>query len=186
MGTAPFGVRAMTSAELIFKTGFAPQFTTHELRVLLRACETDDHRLTQGSTTTPPPLMCVQDWPCEAGCVMGFVGMNSDRDELPLLKTEEYAAPVGMSAGMKRDCVVELPDGRKGYRTVGAVEEFFAMRCFDADQRLGEPAACRHFLNWYDDTPRDEMRESLARWCRDVLTQRNTREAAGTADPSAA
>lgn len=45
--------------------------------------------------------------------------------------------------------------------TVGEVEEFFAEVCFLADQRLGEPAACRHFLNWYDDTPRDEMRREL-------------------------
>ena len=33
--------------------------------------------------------------------------------------------------------------------------------CFEADQRLGEPAACRWFLNWFDDTPRDEMRREL-------------------------
>jgi hypothetical protein len=45
--------------------------------------------------------------------------------------------------------------------TVGAVEEFFARSCFEADQRLGEPAACRWFLNWFDDTPRDEMRRQL-------------------------
>lgn len=41
--------------------------------------------------------------------------------------------------------------------TVGKVEEYFARCCFDADQRLGEPAACRWFLNWFDDTPRAEM-----------------------------
>lgn len=45
--------------------------------------------------------------------------------------------------------------------TVGQVEEFFAKMCFEADQKLGEPAACRWFLNWYDDTPRDEMRRDL-------------------------
>ena len=45
--------------------------------------------------------------------------------------------------------------------TVGEVEEFFARVCFEADQRLGEPAACRWFLNWFDDTPRDEMRREL-------------------------
>jgi hypothetical protein len=48
-----------------------------------------------------------------------------------------------------------------GLETVGEVEEFFARACFEADQRLGEPAACRHLLNWFDDTPRDEMRASL-------------------------
>ena len=45
--------------------------------------------------------------------------------------------------------------------TVGEVEETFARVCFEADQRLGEPAAVRYFLNWYDDTPRDEMRKQL-------------------------
>lgn len=45
--------------------------------------------------------------------------------------------------------------------TVGQVEEHFAKCCFEADQRLGEPAACRWFLNWFDDTPRDDMRRDL-------------------------
>jgi len=48
-----------------------------------------------------------------------------------------------------------------GLETVGQVEEYFARCCFEADQRLGEPAACRWFLNWYDDTPRNEMRREL-------------------------
>ena len=46
-------------------------------------------------------------------------------------------------------------------RTVGEVEEFFARTCYEADQLLGEPAACRWFLNWYDDAPRDRMRSDL-------------------------
>jgi hypothetical protein len=45
--------------------------------------------------------------------------------------------------------------------TVDAVHEFFARACFEADQLLGEPAACRWLLNWVDDTPRDEMRREL-------------------------
>src|SRR6516164_5702838 len=45
--------------------------------------------------------------------------------------------------------------------TVAEVEEFFARTCFETDQRLGEPAACRWFLNWFDETPRDEMRGLL-------------------------
>lgn len=44
---------------------------------------------------------------------------------------------------------------------IGEVEEFFARSCFEADQRLKEAAACRWFLNWYDDTPRDQMRKDL-------------------------
>lgn len=49
----------------------------------------------------------------------------------------------------------------EGLETVSEVEEFFARACFEADQRLGEPAACRWFLNWFDDTPREEVRRDL-------------------------
>jgi hypothetical protein len=48
-----------------------------------------------------------------------------------------------------------------GLASVGEVEEFFSRLCWEADQRLGEPAACRWFLNWFDDVPRDEMRRDL-------------------------
>jgi hypothetical protein len=49
----------------------------------------------------------------------------------------------------------------EGKSTVGEAEQFFAEMCFKADQRIGEVAACRWFLNWFDDTPRDEMRREL-------------------------
>lgn len=45
--------------------------------------------------------------------------------------------------------------------TVSEAEECFARYCFEADQLLGEVAACRWFLNWFDDAPRDEMRREL-------------------------
>lgn len=48
-----------------------------------------------------------------------------------------------------------------GLNTVGEVEKFFARSCFEADQRLEEAAGCRWFLNWFDDTPRDQMRKEL-------------------------
>ena len=56
--------------------------------------------------------------------------------------------------------------------SVGQVEEFFARACFEADQRLGEPAACRWFLNWFDDTPRDHMRRDLLNEVELALAQR--------------
>ena len=56
-----------------------------------------------------------------------------------------------------------------GLETVAEVEEFFARVCFEADQVLGEPAACRWFLNWFDETPRDEvLRELLAEVNREL------------------
>jgi hypothetical protein len=48
-----------------------------------------------------------------------------------------------------------------GLETVGEIESLFAEACFEADRRLGEPAAMRYFLTWYDDVPRDEMRRQM-------------------------
>jgi hypothetical protein len=50
----------------------------------------------------------------------------------------------------------------EGLQTVGDVEDYFANVCFEADKLLGEPAGCRWFLNWFDETPRGQMRLSLA------------------------
>jgi hypothetical protein len=68
-----------------------------------------------------------------------------------------------------------------GLDTVGEVEETFARVCFEADQRLGEPAAVRYFLNWYDDTPRDEMRRELLSEVNRALSERYV---PGAAEPA--
>jgi hypothetical protein len=49
----------------------------------------------------------------------------------------------------------------EGMTHVGQVEEYFQRICDAADAIFNEPAACRYFLNWYDDTPRDQMRREL-------------------------
>jgi hypothetical protein len=49
----------------------------------------------------------------------------------------------------------------EGLERVADVEEFFARLCFQVDENIGEPAACRYFLNWADETPRDQMRPLL-------------------------
>jgi hypothetical protein len=116
----------MESWREVWRTGFSPQLSLAELQAMEKALETDDPRLLQGATTSPPPLECVRDWPVEAACVIGFCGWQGD-----------------------------------GLDTVAEVEEFFAQRCFAADKFVGEPASCRHFLNWADDTPRNEMRAEL-------------------------
>ena len=46
-------------------------------------------------------------------------------------------------------------------RRVGEIEDFFHNLCDAADAVFNEPAACRYFLNWHDDTPRAEMRREL-------------------------
>jgi hypothetical protein len=45
--------------------------------------------------------------------------------------------------------------------TVGQAEAAFAELCYKADMRLGEQGACKYLLNWYDETPREEMRVEL-------------------------
>lgn len=59
-----------------------------------------------------------------------------------------------------------------GRATVDEVEAFFAEACWNADHRLGEPAACRHFLNWFDDTPRSAMRRELLAEVEQALAER--------------
>ena len=135
----------MESWRMVWREGFVPVLSTAGLTALRDALRGDDPRLVQGATTTPPPLMCVQDWPVEAACALGFCGWQGDSLE-----------------------------------TVGQVEEHFAKCCFEADQRLGEPAACRWFLNWFDDTPRDEMRRELL-----AEVERAIEERAETVTPAA-
>jgi hypothetical protein len=45
--------------------------------------------------------------------------------------------------------------------TVAEVEDFFARVCSHADETLGEPAAIRYFIDWFDATPVDRMRPAL-------------------------
>jgi hypothetical protein len=116
----------MESWKKVWRDGVEPLLSIEGLQALRQGLATDDGRLLQGATTTPPPLACVQDWPVEGACALGYCGWVGD-----------------------------------GLETVGEVEEFFARMCFEIDQRLGEPAGCRWFLNWFDETPRDEMRELL-------------------------
>ncbi len=129
----------MESWRKVWREGLAPLLSTTSLETLRRALLSDDPRLLQGATTTPPPLQCVQDWPVEAACALGFCGWQGE-----------------------------------GLETVAEVEEFFARMCFEIDQRLGEPAACRWFLNWFDETPRQEMRTLLLGEINHTLAERQT------------
>ncbi len=48
-----------------------------------------------------------------------------------------------------------------GLSRVGEVESYFQRLCDNADAALSEAGACRYFLNWFDDAPREEMRREL-------------------------
>src|SRR5215831_15531387 len=49
----------------------------------------------------------------------------------------------------------------EGLVTIDQVEEYFVQVCFGADKAQGEPAGCRWFLNWFDETPREQRRREL-------------------------
>src|SRR5438045_2654448 len=141
----------MESWRKVWREGIAPQLSTPGLEALQAALIRDDERLLQGSTTTPPPLQCMQECPVEGACGVGYCAWQGD-----------------------------------GLDTVGEIEEFFAKVCYETDQHFGEPTACRWFLNWFDDTPRDEMRRLLTPEVAAVLAERQREEAKEATDGTAA
>jgi hypothetical protein len=65
-----------------------------------------------------------------------------------------------------------LWQGGGDFHSVGQVEAAFARACHAADQAFGEPAACRYFLNWFDQTPREPMRQELLAEVNQALVSR--------------
>src|SRR5262245_26265993 len=59
-----------------------------------------------------------------------------------------------------------------GLSFVAEVQEAFAQTTYACDAALGEPIACRWFLNWADETPREEMRRELLAEVERVLAER--------------
>ncbi len=58
----------------VWREALAPLLSNEALAALERALRTDDKRLIQGGTTSPPPLQCLQDWPVEGACLIGYAG----------------------------------------------------------------------------------------------------------------
>lgn len=56
-----------------------------------------------------------------------------------------------------------------GLDRVGALHRAFRRLCASADDLLDEPLGTVAFLNWFDQTPRDEMRRLLADEVRRLL-----------------
>lgn len=98
------------------------------------------------------------------------------RDDQRLLQGATTSPP---SLAALKDCPVEAACAiawcgwqGEGKRTVKEVEQFFAGVCRVADELLGEPAACRCFFNWYDETPRPSLRRQLLAAIEEVLADR--------------
>src|SRR5437763_9287607 len=81
----------MESWRKVWREGVVPLLSTEGLEALRRGLINDDARLIQGATTTPPPLQCVQDWPVEAACALGYCGWQGEGLE-SVAEVEEYFA----------------------------------------------------------------------------------------------
>ncbi len=67
----------MESWRSCWRRGIAPQLSTSGLEALRKGLIDDDPKLLQGATTSPPPLQCVEDWPCERACPLGYPAMQT-------------------------------------------------------------------------------------------------------------
>lgn len=129
----------MDTWQKVWRVGVQPLLSSAALEALLKGLESDDPRILQRGTCSPPPLRCVLDWPVESACPIGYAFWQGERS---------------------------------GVANVAEVEENFSSKCHDIDQRVGEPAGCRWFLNWWDEAPRGEARVLLAQEIRLELRQR--------------
>ena len=134
----------MESWRKVFREGIAPQLPVAGLEALAKALQEDDPRLCQGSTTYPPPLQCFREDQVEHADAIAFAYWQAEGLEV---------------------------DGKK-LMTVGELEDKFALTCYECDNHFGEPTACRWYLNWFDDTPRDEMRRLLLPEVQLAITNR--------------
>lgn len=73
-------------------------------------------------------------------------------------------------------CLTAFAFWQDGLETVNEVEEAFARACFDMDQKMGEPAACRWLLNFWDDTPRPLARQEMLGEVQRALAERLSEE----------
>ncbi len=107
----------------------------------------------------------------------------SDKNKTVYLGTfeNEQAAALGYNKAVQERFGDKAVLNR--FATVAESNEQFARACFDCDQRMGEPAACRFFLCFFDDTPRNEMRAALL---PEVDRELNRRMMADTEDTVAA
>ncbi len=127
----------MNTWHTVWREGLAPRLGTSGLHALRLALVSDDDRLLQGETTTPPYLDSLHDEAVAAACAVGFCAWQGE-----------------------------------GLWTVAQVNAQFERICWGADVALGEPAACRVFLHWFDQTPRAEMRRQLLEEVNRTLDER--------------
>lgn len=136
----------------VFRDGLAPLLSVEHLEALKEALESDDPALLQGSTMMPPFYR--SEWLVEGACLLAY----------------PYAAVNG--GFLHDDDPSEL---NIEAAQAGDVEAFFAQTCSGIDQRLAdaeEPTPHQLLLEWFDETPRDEMRINLLPEIERELTRR--------------
>jgi hypothetical protein len=87
--------------------------------------------------------------------------VNDDRRLLQGVTTEPPLFQCVQDWPVRAACPLGFCGWAEGLTTVAEVTEYFARMCFEIDQQMGEPAACRWFLNAWDDTPRELVRKEL-------------------------
>ena len=55
---------------------------------------------------------------------------------------------------------------------VGELETLFAKACWDASALLGDGSACRYFLSYWDETPREQLRKQMIPELRLAISNR--------------
>ncbi len=63
-------------------------------------------------------------------------------------------------------------------RRAAAIEAWFASMCYRIDCAMGEASACRHLLCWWDDMPRDVVRNAMLAEVQRTLAERRGEGAA--------
>jgi len=71
--------------------------------------------------------------------------------------------PVWLTVGLPIEaaCAIGFCGWQDGLDTVTEIEMFLAKRVDAADTRLNQFGESRHFLNWFDESPRDVVRREL-------------------------
>lgn len=117
-----------------------------------------------------PEFTWEQVWTKAISKLVSTAGLEALKQALetnnPELRQGHITTPVPwhntVSLPVESACAISFCGWRgEDLNTVGEVEEYFARICFGIDQLLNSPASCRFFLNWFDQTPREEMRTKL-------------------------
>jgi len=56
--------------------------------------------------------------------------------------------------------------------TVSEIDEAFIASAMKCDALMNEQAACRYFLNWFDEGDRATVFAELSKWIDDIITER--------------